>query len=62
MGLKWVYENIIHFGGNPESITIAGCSAGGQSVWLHAQEEASWPYFQKVISLSAPLGKIQKIP
>jgi carboxylesterase type B len=33
--LRWVKQNIAAFGGNPDSITIAGYSVGGASVWMH---------------------------
>lgn len=33
--LKWIKDNIIHFGGNSNSITIVGMSAGGVSVQMH---------------------------
>lgn len=50
--LTWVHRNIIKFGGNPASVTIAGCSAGGVSVHYHMLSTLSDGLFQKAISLS----------
>ncbi|GJQ67029.1 Est-6 [Trypoxylus dichotomus] len=33
--LQWIQKNIEKFGGNPDSVTLTGSSAGGASVHLH---------------------------
>ncbi|KAL4141756.1 hypothetical protein QTP88_004333 [Uroleucon formosanum] len=50
--LKWVKRNIKYFGGDPESITITGMSAGGASVHFHMLSPLSRGLFQKVFSQS----------
>lgn len=35
IAMRWVKDHIQAFGGNPDSITLMGYSAGGMSVTLH---------------------------
>ncbi|XP_044843048.1 fatty acyl-CoA hydrolase precursor, medium chain-like isoform X2 [Mauremys mutica] len=50
--LQWVQENIEFFGGDPESVTIFGESAGGFSVGAHILSPLSKGLFHKAISES----------
>ena len=52
--LHWVHRNIRNFGGNPESIAIAGQSAGAWYTRLLMAMPMSAPLFQKAILLSMP--------
>jgi para-nitrobenzyl esterase len=57
--LKWVYENIAAFGGDPNRITIAGESAGSMSVSAQLASPLSIPYINGAIGESGSLmGKI----
>ena len=50
--LAWVKANIVQFGGDPNNVTIAGVSAGGNSVWAHMISPKSAGLFQHAISIS----------
>ncbi|XP_023565019.1 cocaine esterase-like isoform X2 [Octodon degus] len=47
--LRWVQQNIAHFGGNPDRITIFGTSAGGTSVSSHVLSPMSQGLFHGAI-------------
>lgn len=49
LALQWVHENIAAFGGNPESVTIFGQSAGAASVGYHVISQGSHSYFKRAI-------------
>jgi para-nitrobenzyl esterase len=51
--LRWVRDNIAHFGGDPDNVTLAGTSAGGQSVGLQLVSPGSQGLFQRAIIQSA---------
>ncbi|KAJ8937485.1 hypothetical protein NQ314_011875 [Rhamnusium bicolor] len=52
LALKWVKDNIASFGGNPDSVTITGLSAGGASVHLHYFSPMSKGLFARGVSQS----------
>jgi len=51
--LQWVRDNIGQFGGDPGNVTLAGTSAGGQSVGLHLVSPGSTGLFHRAIVQSA---------
>ncbi|KAK3086085.1 hypothetical protein FSP39_013279 [Pinctada imbricata] len=54
--LRWIYENIKGFGGDPEQITLFGQSAGAQSTVVHLMNKESSKYFKRAIIESAPVS------
>ncbi|XP_023311605.1 venom carboxylesterase-6-like [Anoplophora glabripennis] len=52
LALKWVRDNIASFGGNPDSVTIVGFSAGGASVHFHYFSPLSKGLFIRGVSQS----------
>ena len=62
--MKWVKENIASFGGDPQSITIFGESAGGVCVSAHTLSNGSWPYFDRAMlqigGMNMPWGIARK--
>lgn len=65
--LKWVQENIRHFGGDASNVTIFGESAGGASVLAHCGAPSSRGLFHKAIIQSGgspptmPFPTIEKL-
>jgi len=58
LAMKWIYENIIYFGGDNKKITISGESAGAFSVGFHLFYPPSWPFFRNAIMESGgPVGQ-----
>ncbi|CAG7693975.1 unnamed protein product [Allacma fusca] len=55
VALRWTKNNIEHFRGDPERVTIFGSSAGGSSVTHHICSPASKGLFQHGISMSGTI-------
>lgn len=52
--LAWVRDNIAHFGGDPESVTVFGESAGGGSAAMLLGAPAARPLLHRAILQSPP--------
>nr|WCC58196.1 carboxylesterase [Pharsalia antennata] len=52
LAMKWIKENIKYFGGNPESVTLTGLSAGAASVHYHYLSPLSKGLFHRGFSQS----------
>ncbi|XP_026670908.1 esterase FE4-like isoform X2 [Ceratina calcarata] len=55
IALRWIQRNIAAFGGDPNSVTISGCSIGGTSVMLHMVSPMSKGLFHRAIVMSGEL-------
>ncbi|KAL7024848.1 hypothetical protein ACKWTF_013218 [Chironomus riparius] len=63
MAMRFVRENIQHFGGDPGNITLMGHSSGASSVGLHCVAESSKGLFHKAILMSgSPVGRECDVP
>ncbi|KAG5869997.1 hypothetical protein JTB14_036178 [Gonioctena quinquepunctata] len=52
LALQWIRDNIMYFGGNPDSVTLTGLSAGGASVHYHYLSPLSRGLFHRGFSQS----------
>ena len=59
--LRWVRDNIAHFGGDPHNVTIAGQSAGGLSVLAQMVSPGSRGLFAKAIIQSGSFALNQRL-
>jgi para-nitrobenzyl esterase len=59
--LAWVQENIAAFGGDPDSVTIFGTSAGGGSVMALLAAPAADGLFHRAIAQSASFGQFRSL-
>jgi len=57
--IRWVRDNILSFGGDPENITIMGQSAGGMSVQQHCLSPLTDGLFHKAVMSSG--GGVSKM-
>ncbi|MFI6582237.1 carboxylesterase/lipase family protein [Embleya sp. NPDC050493] len=60
--LRWVYDNVAAFGGDPHTITVGGQSAGAWTSLLLAVDPETGPLIRRVLAQSSPLGLAEQSP
>jgi para-nitrobenzyl esterase len=60
--LQWVQKNIAAFGGDPDNVTIQGCSSGGESVLFLMASPLSRGLFHKAIAHAGVYGSERTPP
>lgn len=62
MALRWIRDNIKHFGGDPKTVTLMGYSAGAMSTTLHLVSPMSRGLFKRMIVMSGSTTSQWDIP
>lgn len=57
--LRWTQRNILHFGGNPDNVTIFGESAGGSAVVTLLATPSATDLFHKAWAMSPSIGQLR---
>lgn len=60
--LRWIAQNIILFGGDPDCVTLMGSSAGAMSVGLHLVSPMSIGLFHRAIVMSGGVLPQKQLP
>lgn len=60
--LRWVYDNIAAFGGDPDRITVGGQSAGAYAALSLATDPETAPLVRRVVAQSGPFGVPPLVP
>lgn len=62
IALRWIRDHISSFGGDPDSITLMGQSAGARSVMLHLVSPMSQGLFHRAILMSGGVTGQWEVP